>query len=45
MFSCSDKCLFPKFFELNADTQNSKYNTKLGVYKEHCGKSRSIWLL
>jgi len=33
----SDKIVFPKFFEDNPDSQNSRYRSHLGVYSEHCG--------
>lgn len=33
----SDKIVYPEFFALNPDSQNPKYNTKLGVYEEGCG--------
>ncbi len=33
----SDKIVYPELFENNPDANNPQYNTKLGVYKEHCG--------
>jgi len=33
----STKIVYPEFFKDNPDTYNEKYNTKLGVYQEHCG--------
>jgi inositol oxygenase len=33
----SDRVVFPEFFELNPDYQNSKYQTPNGVYLERCG--------
>ncbi len=33
----SDKIVFPEFFEDNPDSKDERYNTKLGVYSEHCG--------
>ncbi|MBT5166858.1 MAG: inositol oxygenase [Opitutales bacterium] len=33
----SDKIVYPEFFEANPDADDSRYNTRLGVYKEGCG--------
>ena len=33
----SDKIVYPEFFEANADATDERYNTKLGIYEEHCG--------
>lgn len=33
----SDQCVFPEFFEANADRQHPVYSTKYGVYHEGCG--------
>jgi inositol oxygenase len=33
----SDKIVYPEFFKNNPDFNNPNYNTKLGVYTEHCG--------
>jgi inositol oxygenase len=33
----SDKIVYPEFFKNNPDYNNPNYNTKLGVYTEHCG--------
>ena len=33
----SSKIVFPKFFDDNPDSQNSRYQTPLGVYEEGCG--------
>jgi inositol oxygenase len=33
----SDKIVYPEFFAANPDGKNPKYNTKLGVYTQHCG--------
>jgi len=33
----SDKCVFPKYFQLNEDYLNEKYNTKYGIYEHGCG--------
>lgn len=33
----SDKIVYPEYFNLNPDNTDSRYNTKLGVYKENCG--------
>jgi inositol oxygenase len=33
----SDKIVFPKFFEANPDSQDSRFNSKNGVYEEGCG--------
>jgi inositol oxygenase len=33
----SDKIVYPEFFELNADSTNSTYNTQYGVYSPNCG--------
>ncbi|XP_066922206.1 inositol oxygenase-like [Clytia hemisphaerica] len=32
-----EECVFHRFFEMNPDYNNSNYNTKNGIYKEHCG--------
>lgn len=33
----SDKIVYPEFFKDNPDIENSLYQTKLGIYSEHCG--------
>jgi inositol oxygenase len=33
----SDKIVFPKFFADNPDSQNPRFQSKLGVYEEGCG--------
>lgn len=33
----SDKIVFSEFFAENPDSQDPRYNTRLGVYEEHCG--------
>ena len=33
----SDKIVYPEFFSNNPDYDNSRYNTKLGVYETGCG--------
>ncbi|MDG2256379.1 MAG: inositol oxygenase family protein, partial [Opitutaceae bacterium] len=33
----SDKIVYPEFFEANPDADDSRYNTRLGVYEEGCG--------
>lgn len=33
----SDKIVYPEFFANNPDSQNPKYNTRLGIYEEGCG--------
>ena len=33
----SDKIVYPEFFEENPDHNDDRYNTKYGIYKEHCG--------
>lgn len=33
----SDRIVYQEFFEENPDHINSRYNTKFGVYSEHCG--------
>lgn len=33
----SDKIVYPEFFSANPDSTNEMYNTKLGIYTEHCG--------
>jgi inositol oxygenase len=33
----SDKIVYPEFFSLNPDNNNDHYNTKFGIYTEHCG--------
>jgi inositol oxygenase len=38
----SDKCVFPEYFALNPDSKDPRYNTKLGMYKEHCGLSNVL---
>lgn len=32
-----EKIIYPEFNQYNPDMKNSKYNTKLGMYKEGCG--------
>ena len=36
----SDKIVFPKFFADNPDSQNPKYQTRLGIYEENRGLDR-----
>jgi len=33
----SDKVVYPSFFSQNPDATDSRYNTRLGIYKENCG--------
>ena len=33
----SDRIVYPEFFENNPDSQDERYNSKLGVYSLHCG--------
>lgn len=33
----SDKIVYPEFFKYNADSSDSRYNTKYGIYKPNCG--------
>ncbi len=33
----SDKVVYPEFFKDNPDYRNPAYNTRLGIYGEHCG--------
>lgn len=33
----NDAVVFPAFNKLNPDMQNSKYNTKYGMYEPNCG--------
>ena len=33
----SDKIVYPEFFADNPDSQDPRYNTKLGIYEEGCG--------
>lgn len=33
----SGKIVYPEFFELNPDYNDSRFNSRLGVYKEGCG--------
>jgi len=33
----SDKIVYPEFFKSNPDYTNEQYNTKMGIYTEHCG--------
>ena len=33
----SDKIVYPEFFEANPDSEDERFNTKLGVYEENCG--------
>lgn len=33
----SEKIVYPEFFEANPDSQDPRYNTRLGVYEEGCG--------
>src|SRR5262245_8222854 len=33
----SEKIVFPQFFADNPDSQNARYQTRLGVYEEGCG--------
>lgn len=41
----SDKIVYPEFFSENPDYNDSRYNTKLGIYSEHCGldKVKMSW--
>jgi inositol oxygenase len=36
----SDRAVYPEFFALNADSRDSRYSTKLGIYERHCGLDR-----
>ncbi|HKK12138.1 MAG TPA: inositol oxygenase family protein [Flavobacteriaceae bacterium] len=33
----SDKIVYPEFFKANPDYTDERYNTKFGIYTEHCG--------
>ena len=33
----SDKIVYPEFFKANPDYTDKRFNTKFGIYKEHCG--------
>lgn len=33
----SDKIVYSKFFELNPDSRDERYNTKYGIYQPNCG--------
>lgn len=33
----SERIVYPEFFAANPDTEDSRFNTQLGVYREHCG--------
>ncbi len=33
----SDRIVYPEFFDLNPDSKDPRYNTKLGIYEEGCG--------
>ncbi|SOE23938.1 inositol oxygenase [Spirosomataceae bacterium TFI 002] len=33
----SDKIVYPEFFDVNPDSKNKDFNTKLGIYSENCG--------
>lgn len=33
----SDKIVYPEYFKFNPDTEDERYNTKLGVYTQNCG--------
>ncbi|KAI9249747.1 inositol oxygenase [Phascolomyces articulosus] len=33
----SKEIAYPHFFDNNPDSKNEKFNTKLGIYKPHCG--------
>ncbi|MFP4095410.1 MAG: inositol oxygenase family protein [Cyclobacteriaceae bacterium] len=33
----SDKVVYPEFFSHNPDSKNKLYQSRLGVYQEHCG--------
>lgn len=33
----SDQIVYPEFFKENPDYNNPKFNSKLGIYSEHCG--------
>jgi len=36
----SEEIVFPEFFAANPDSSVEKYQTRLGVYEEHCGLDR-----
>jgi inositol oxygenase len=36
----SDRIVHAEFFALNADSQDSRYNTEYGIYGAHCGLDR-----
>ena len=38
----SDKIVFPKFFEANPDSRDSRFNSRNGVYEEGCGLDKVI---
>ena len=38
----SDRIVFPKFFKDNPDSQDSRYQTKNGVYEEGCGLDKVL---
>lgn len=33
----SDRIVYPEFFAENPDSRDQRYNTRLGIYEEHCG--------
>ncbi len=38
----SDRIVYPEFFAANPDSNDPRYNTRLGVYEEHCGLDRVL---
>ena len=36
--------VFPEFNALNADMRDDRYNTKMGIYEEHCGLLKHVKL-
>lgn len=32
-----ESCVYPEFNKLNPDMSDSRYNSELGIYEEHCG--------
>lgn len=37
-----DTCVYPEFNNENPDMQDSRYNTELGMYTEHCGIDNTL---
>jgi inositol oxygenase len=37
----SDAVVFPEYFRANPDSQNLLYQTKFGIYEEHCGLDKA----